>query len=184
LLVALAGVLAGEQVQIPKSGATRKWPGWSFRSRRGYRSGTLLKGAGGILALAAAAGPQSVFDSSALRTTEDWIRARELRLFVSPNAFLPEQPFTDVRNPRWFEETGVPLDPKGVPFHRFVILTKGRVEVAFDFCAECHTRVMPVRKVVRGPQGNFPFGKSAPANRERQEIIARRIPREAFCGSF
>lgn len=104
--------------------------------------------------------PQPAFEIEKLRTTDDWIRAGA-EMFISANAFLsPDHPFTDVRNPRWYRDTGVPLDKSGVmPFYRYVIRTKGKVEVAFDSCAECHTRVMPDGSVVHGAQGNFPFGK-------------------------
>ena len=104
--------------------------------------------------------PQPAFDPAALRTKEDWIKAGEA-LFESPKDFTPyDDPFTDVRNPKWYEYTGMPLDKNGVvPFYRYVIRKKGTVEVNLDSCAECHSRLMPDGTVLKGAQGNVPFGK-------------------------
>ena len=104
--------------------------------------------------------PQPSFDPAALRTKEDWIKAGEA-IFESPKDFNPyDDPFTDVRNPKWYEYTGMPLDKNGiVPFYRYVIRKKGTVEVNLDSCAECHSRLMPDGTVLKGAQGNVPFGK-------------------------
>ncbi len=104
--------------------------------------------------------PQPAFDPAALRTKEDWIKAGEA-IFESPKDFNPyDDPFTDVRNPKWYEYTGMPLDKNGmVPFYRYVIRKKGTVEVNLDSCAECHSRLMPDGTVLKGAQGNVPFGK-------------------------
>lgn len=104
--------------------------------------------------------PQPAFDPDAMRTDADWIKAGEL-VFEAPNEFIPfDHPFTDVRNPKWYEYTGIRLDKNGqLPFYRYVIRKKGVVEVNLDSCAECHTRVMPDGSVVKGAQGNVPFGR-------------------------
>lgn len=74
--------------------------------------------------------PQPAFDPSALRTKEDWIQAGEL-MFEAPKDFTAfDHPFSDVRNPKWYEYTGVKGDRNGiVPFYRYVIRKKGTVEV-------------------------------------------------------
>jgi hypothetical protein len=104
--------------------------------------------------------PQPAFDPAGLRTEADWIKAGEL-VFEAPKDFTPfDDPFTDVRNPNWYEYTGVRLDKNGqLPFYRYVVRKKGVVEVNLDSCAECHTRVMPDGSVVKGAQGNVPFGR-------------------------
>lgn len=104
--------------------------------------------------------PQPAFNIADLRTKEDWVKAGEL-VFESPRSFTAfDDPFTDVRNPKWYEYTGMPLDKNGVvPFYRYVIRKKGTIEVNLDSCAECHTRILPDGTVVKGAQGNVPFGR-------------------------
>ena len=82
-------------------------------------------------------------------------------MFEAPKEFTPfNDPFTDVRNPKWYEYTGIQLDKNGmVPFYRYVIRKKGTIEVNLDSCAECHSRLMPDGTVIKGAQGNVPFGK-------------------------
>jgi hypothetical protein len=104
--------------------------------------------------------PQPAFDPASLRTKEDWIKAGEL-VFEAPKDFTPfDDPFTDVRNPKWYQFTGIKGDKNGiVPYYRYVIRKKGTVEVNLDSCAECHTRLMSDGSVVKGAQGNVPFGR-------------------------
>ena len=104
--------------------------------------------------------PQPAFDVASLRTKEDWIKAGEL-VFEAPKDFTPfDDPFTDVRNPKWYAYTGIRGDKNGiVPYYRYVIRKKGRVEVNLDSCAECHVRLMSDGSVVKGAQGNVPFGR-------------------------
>src|SRR5262249_38063759 len=63
--------------------------------------------------------PEVVFDSNTFKTDEDWIRAGEL-VFDKPSAYAPLDPDPsnqDVRNPRWYEATGMPLPKDGIlPF--------------------------------------------------------------------
>ena len=104
--------------------------------------------------------PQPAFDPGAIKTDADWIAAGRL-VFEAPKDFNPyDDPFTDVRNPDWYKYTGIRLLPNGeLPYYRYVIRKKGVVEVNLDSCAECHTRVMDDGTVLRGAQGNIPFGK-------------------------
>jgi hypothetical protein len=104
--------------------------------------------------------PQPAFDPSTLNTKEDWIKAGAL-VFEAPKDFNPfDDPFTDVRNPKWYEFTGIKGDKNGiVPFYRYVIRKKGVIEVNLDSCSECHSRLMPNGTVIRGAQGNVPFGR-------------------------
>jgi hypothetical protein len=104
--------------------------------------------------------PEAAFDIASLRTKEDWIRAGEL-VFEAPKDFTPfDDPFTDTRNPKWYEYTGISGDKNGiVPFYRYAIRKKGTVEVNLDSCAECHSRLMSDGTVLKGAQGNVPFGR-------------------------
>src|SRR6202022_4499211 len=103
--------------------------------------------------------PEIVFDAAKLKTEADWIRAGEL-VFDAPRVFAPLAG-ADVRDPKYYEETGVLLAKDGtMPFNRYVIRKKGIVEVGNGSCASCHTRVMPDGTLVKGAQGNL-----APAGR-------------------
>ncbi len=64
----------------------------------------------------------------------------------------------NVRDPAWYEKHRMPLSADGtLPFARYVIRQKGRVQVGNLACSMCHTRVMPDGTAVLGAQGNFPF---------------------------
>src|SRR5579862_5388299 len=104
--------------------------------------------------------PQPAFDPGAITTDADWIAAGRL-VFEAPKDFNAyDDPFTDVRNPEWYRYTGIRLLPNGeLPYYRYVVRKKGVVEVNLDSCAECHTRVLDDATVVRGGQGNVPFGR-------------------------
>jgi hypothetical protein len=120
--------------------------------------------------------PQPAFDIASLRAKEDWIKAGEL-VFEAPKDFTGfNDPFTDVRNPKWYEYTGIQGDKNGiVPFYRYVIRKKGTVEVNLDSCAGCHTRLMNDGTVIKGAQGNVPFGRIwgyALANGKRINLAA------------
>jgi mono/diheme cytochrome c family protein len=102
--------------------------------------------------------PEQVFDVSKLITERDWIDAGA-EVFRAPISFngatvLPG----DVLDPEWYERTGIGLTGEGVlPYLRWVIREKGKVELANQSCAMCHTRLMPDGSVIEGAQGNFPF---------------------------
>ena len=70
--------------------------------------------------------------------------------------------FEDTRDPQWYRTVGVRVDPKtGVmPYARYVVRERGKIEVGNLACAMCHTRVLDDGTVIRGAQGNFPFDRS------------------------
>jgi hypothetical protein len=114
--------------------------------------------------------PQSTFDASALKTDADWIRAGEL-VFDSPISFGDIAQIADVGNPEWYERVGVPATQDGtLPWFRYVIREKGKVELGTISCALCHTRVMPDGTVVKGAQGNFPFERAAALTVDRFKL--------------
>ena len=101
--------------------------------------------------------PAIAFDSTALKTRADWIRAGEL-VFNAPTSFGPVffGP-TDVRDPEFYRQTGMPVAADGtIPFARWIVRKKGTVELGSMGCNTCHTRVMPDGTVVAGAQGNNP----------------------------
>ena len=105
--------------------------------------------------------PQSAFDAGALKTEADWIRAGEL-VFDSPISYGDIAQISDVRNPQWNEKLRVSATKDGrLPWFRYVIKEKGKVELGTISCALCHTRVMSDGTVVKGAQGNFPFEQAA-----------------------
>jgi hypothetical protein len=95
-----------------------------------------------------------------LETEDDWIKAGE-RVFDSARFYERIANVSDVRDAGWYEKTGTPVAKDGtVPFARYVIRTKGVINLGTIGCAFCHTRVMPDGSVIQGAQGNFPFGKA------------------------
>ncbi|TPG65983.1 hypothetical protein [Hymenobacter nivis] len=101
--------------------------------------------------------PEVVFDPSKLRTEADWIKAGEL-LFDMPidvrGAIIS---VADARNPAFYTDNKIRLTKDGVmPYARYVISTKGTVQLGNLSCAMCHTRVEKNGVVLKGAQGNFP----------------------------
>jgi hypothetical protein len=57
----------------------------------------------------------------------------------------------------WFLKNKVPVTNEGVmPFMRWVVREKGKVELGILSCAQCHTRAMPDGTIIKEAQGNFP----------------------------
>jgi hypothetical protein len=104
--------------------------------------------------------PDRPFDASSLKTMEDWIAAGE-SIFDAPITYNDVvTAAADLREPEWFKKFNVPIAKDGtMPFLRYVIRKKGRLEVGSFSCAMCHSRVMPDGSVVKGAQGNFPFDR-------------------------
>ncbi len=100
------------------------------------------------------------FDASRFKTDADWVEAGAI-VFEAPigTTMGGLSALEHVRDPRWYEQTKVPLATGGVlPFFRYVIRQEGKVEVGVVSCAMCHTRVMPDGRILKGAQGNFPLG--------------------------
>ena len=96
---------------------------------------------------------------------------------------LPVLLMEEARTPAWYEATRMPLTPAGImPFYRYVIRTKGKVEIGANSCGTCHTRIMPDGSLLKGAQGNFPFDRST-AFRTRTRVdedSARRSEKRLF----
>ena len=135
--------------------------------------------------------PEVVFDADRFTTVADWIAAGEL-VFDAPIAtghIAGTGSDLYVRDPRWYQETGAPLAGDGtLPFYRYVIRQKGKVEVGLASCGMCHTRVMPDGSVIKGAQGNMPFDRALAWDHRQQSwlmtpvnnFLARRFERLLF----
>src|ERR1044072_184791 len=87
--------------------------------------------------------PAVAFDPSTLKTKEDWIKAGEL-VFNAPIFYNAVNSVAEVRDEAWYKRTGVPVTKDGLmPFSKYVIRKKGRIETGEFSCATCHTRVLP-----------------------------------------
>ena len=114
--------------------------------------------------------PELLWDGQDIRpkldSDADWITAGELvfdaPIIIAGGGRLGPSRATHmvVRNAEWHAKTGAAITPDGIlPFYRYVVRERGKVEVGALSCAQCHTRVMPDGSVIKGAQGNFPFGK-------------------------
>jgi hypothetical protein len=106
--------------------------------------------------------PEIIWDTAhlpPLQTEADWIKAGET-VFDAPSVFdFPETP-AEVRAPAWYKTAGVPVTKEGImPFDRYVIRKKGKVELTGLSCATCHIRLMPDGSILKGAQGNFPVDR-------------------------
>src|SRR5207253_2212487 len=70
----------------------------------------------------------------------------------------PGLAFNDVLNPDVYAQTRVRLTKDGIlPWLRYVVREKGKVEVGSLSCASCHLSVLANATVMRVGQGNFPL---------------------------
>lgn len=101
--------------------------------------------------------PEIVFDAAQLTSEADWVAAGALVFDAPPEFESSGLLFSGVRDRAWYEKNQVPVTKDGVlPFMRYVVREKGKVELGLFSCAMCHTRVMPDGTVIKGAQGNFP----------------------------
>jgi hypothetical protein len=104
--------------------------------------------------------PELVFDATRLKADADWIQAGEL-VFEAPVTISAIETEAYINDPGWYRDHNVPIAGDGtVPFYRYVVREKGRVEIGTLSCGNCHTRVLPDGAVIKGAQGNFPRAQS------------------------
>ncbi len=135
-------------------------------------------------------------DFSAMRTEADWQskgpalgkEVFEAVLADDREPSLAMARVADVRDPGWYESTGVPYDDRGlVPTLRYVVAEDGSIHVGTFSCAMCHTRVERLpdgrKLVISGAQGNFPFDRvRVPGRAGTPEGVQRAI--DAFVNPF
>ncbi|MBZ5604122.1 MAG: hypothetical protein LAO79_17625 [Acidobacteriia bacterium] len=122
--------------------------------------------------------PEVVFDSSKLKTKEDWIRAGKI-VFEAENSFFPA---TDPPGGRkvpperrkWIGKDGA---IRGfAPGTVYIIRQKGVLELGSNSCAGCHTRLLPDGTLIEGAQGDEgagirqPLPSGFPEERVRQAL--------------
>ena len=104
--------------------------------------------------------PQVAFDGASLTTKADWVRAGETVFHAAVLYDAPTKAI-DLEKREWWDTVKPPLTRDGVlPFMRYVIRTKGKLELSGFSCALCHTRVLPSGDVIAGAQGNYPFTRA------------------------
>jgi hypothetical protein len=102
------------------------------------------------------------FDFSKITAADEWIRIGEI-VFDTPIDYDIAGSPAQFRDASYYTTLGIPVAHDGtVPFVRYVVREKGKVEVGVLGCGTCHTRVMPDGSIVKGAQGNFPFDRTAP----------------------
>jgi hypothetical protein len=101
---------------------------------------------------------QIKIDFSKFKTEEEWIKAGEI-VFDAPIDYLNIEE-SHIRELALYEKTGTPVTKEGImPFARYVVREKGKVELGIGACTNCHTRVMPDGTTILGAQGNFPLDR-------------------------
>ncbi len=120
-----------------------------------------------------------------LETEADWVDAGEI-VFDAPIDFVELTPEQRTKRNADFRTLAYPLTTVGViPFHRYVVREKGKVELGILSCAECHTRVMPDGLIIKGAQGNPPFDRQfAREIRDNGDEFARLLQRVLFGGPW
>lgn len=130
--------------------------------------------------------PENAFEPAKLKTPADWIAAGE-RVFNAPVSFGPVFfSAANVRDPAFFKEMGMPVAKDGtIPFARWVIRQKGKVELGSMGCNTCHTRVLADGTVVPGAQGNNPGDRQGAAMLRRAGTSPETLVRiRAFARQF
>jgi len=117
--------------------------------------------------------PETVFDASRLKTEADWIEAGEI-VFDAPIFYDAVVRAADVKDALWYESLAVQAARDGtLPYFRYVVREKGKVEMGTISCAMCHTRVMPDGTVIKGAQGNFPFEQASEFSARASSTVER-----------
>jgi hypothetical protein len=92
-----------------------------------------------------------------LKTESDWIKAGEI-VFDSAVVYDGITTAAKCKSAGLVRQDRPLLTRDGImPFYRYVIREKGKLELGRLACANCHTRVMPDGTALKGAQGNRPF---------------------------
>lgn len=97
------------------------------------------------------------------------------QVFDAPIGYGATFKMSQVRDAEWYKRVEVPVTKDGImPFSRYVVRTKGTVEVGGGSCLMCHARVMSDGSVVKGAQGNFPVDRAIAYNLREQSAASPR----------
>jgi hypothetical protein len=117
--------------------------------------------------------PELAFDASHERSDDEWVAAGEI-VFDAPIGYGATFKLSQVRDAGWYQHNRVPVTGDGVmPFSRYVVRTKGVVEVGSGACVMCHARVMSDGTLLKGAQGNFPADRVIAYNLRLQAQAAK-----------
>jgi hypothetical protein len=116
------------------------------------------------------------FDFSRVTTADEWVGIGEI-VFDTPTDYDIAGSPAQFRDASYYTTVGIPVAQDGtVPFVRYVVREKGKVEVGVLGCGTCHTRVMPDGSIVKGAQGNFPFDRTGPPDLPEEALpVIRRL---------
>lgn len=124
--------------------------------------------------------PEAAFDPSSLKTEADWIKAGEI-VFEAPIFYDAVVKASQVKDPKWYEKINPPIAKDGsLPYFRYVVREKGKIELGTISCAMCHTRVLEDGTVVKGAQGNLPFERAAVFSIDGFTLLRARIFERSF----
>lgn len=128
--------------------------------------------------------PETVFDSAKLKTEADWTKAGET-VFDAPASYDIPIRVADVRDPQWHKKLNAPAAKDGtLPWFRYVVREKGKIELGTISCGMCHTRVFTDGTIVKGAQANFPFEQAAALFAKQGFTLERmRIFERSFFGA-
>jgi hypothetical protein len=116
--------------------------------------------------------PEIAFDASRLKTDADWIAAGEI-VFEAPIGYGATFKLSQVRDAAWYSHNQVPVTAGVMPFARYVVRSRGAVEVGSGGCIMCHARVMPDGQLLKGAQGNFPADRVLAYNLRAQAAATK-----------
>ncbi|HET8676233.1 MAG TPA: di-heme oxidoredictase family protein [Blastocatellia bacterium] len=135
---------------------------------------------------------QIKIDFPKFKSEQEWVKAGEI-IFDAPIDYLNIEE-SHIRELALYEKTGTPVTKEGImPFARYVVREKGKVELGIGACSNCHTRVMEDGTTIAGAQGNFPLDRvlgygfrADAANAKDVKVFleaARRVERGLYAAS-
>jgi hypothetical protein len=104
--------------------------------------------------------PEIIFNGETLTTEADYLRAGEIVYDAATGFRVMDSMFlnnADFWKKHW-GQAGVKTTANGIiPQLSVVVQKKGEILLGVLSCGNCHTKVMPDGRVIKGGQGDFPF---------------------------
>jgi hypothetical protein len=104
--------------------------------------------------------PELAFDPSRLKSDDDWIRAGELVFDLPLTSWRPSPEGASPMSVGAGTTTCRLPNDGTVPFYRYIVREKAKVEFGTLSCGNCHTRVLTDGRVLKVAQGNFPKARA------------------------